>query len=84
MRKCLLCHYQKIRANVELPPINNSDLSTDQKYLYEICEPIREGNVAQQLVSKQPGKMSHARWLTIVNRILRLYGATEESSHELK
>lgn len=63
---------KKVEADVELPEVIINDLSTDQKYLYEICLAIGEGVVSPQLASKQPGKMSHARWLTTANRILRL------------
>lgn len=76
--------FQKLKADVDFPTVNINDLSTDQKYLHEICLAIEEGNVSPQLASKQPGKMAHARWLTTANRILRLYVATEEPSFELK
>lgn len=44
---------------------------------------IGEGKISPQLAAKQPGKMSHARWLTTANRILRLYVATEKPSYDL-
>lgn len=34
---------------------------------------ISENNVSVALACRKPGKMSHARWLTTANRILRLY-----------
>ncbi|CAH1116385.1 unnamed protein product [Phaedon cochleariae] len=69
---------------VELCPIDSKELSTDQKYLYEMCLAINSGNVSPQLAEKQPGNMSHSRWLTTANRILRLYVATENVSDSLK
>lgn len=72
-----------IKSN--LPKINSKeyDLSTDQKYLLEICQSIELGNVSASLASKNPGKLSHARWLTTANRILRLYVASETPSESL-
>ncbi|XP_055922808.1 uncharacterized protein LOC129953593 [Eupeodes corollae] len=68
---------------VELPPITIEHLSTDQKYLYEMCEAVSNGNVDLELANRQPGRMSHSRWLTTANRILRLYVGTEKPSKEL-
>ncbi|KAJ2945333.1 hypothetical protein O0L34_g9424 [Tuta absoluta] len=48
-------------------------LSTDQKYLYDICEAVSSGVCSVELANRQPGKMAHSRWLTTANRILRLY-----------
>ena len=70
----------------DFPDIGNDvliDLSTDQKYLYEICMAIRSGNCAADLAQREPGKMSHARWLTMANRVCRLYIATESPSRTL-
>lgn len=75
--------FQIIKPDVELPSIDVCDLSTDQKYLYEMVQAIGEGTVSSQLAAKQPGKISHARWLTTANRILRLYVSTEGPSNEL-
>lgn len=36
------------------------------------------------MASKSPGKMSHARWLTMANRILRLYVSTPDPSDNMK
>ena len=35
------------------------------------------GNVSASLALRNPGKLSHARWLTTANRIMRLYVANE-------
>lgn len=59
------------------------DLSCDQKYLYDICQAAATGNCAESLLSRSPGKLSHARWLIAANRIMRLYIGTENPSHNL-
>lgn len=76
-------NFERISSN--LPRMNNEehDLSTDQKYLSEIVQAIESGIVSGSLASKNPGKLSHARWLTTANRILRLYVATENPSDSL-
>lgn len=68
-----------------LPEVDNEDdLSSDQQYLYKITCAIRDGKCDDRLANKSPGKMSHARWLTTANRVLRLYIATSDPSEELK
>lgn len=70
--KCTLCEVT-----------NKKDLSTDQLYLMEICEAINCGHCSQSLSKRNPGKVCHSRWLTIANRILRLYVASENPSEAL-
>ena len=50
-----------------------NDLSTDQRYLYEMCQAVSMGKVSEELGRRSPGALHHARWLTRANRILRLY-----------
>ncbi|CAK1579256.1 unnamed protein product [Parnassius mnemosyne] len=59
------------------------DLSTDQCYLYSITSAVSTGVLPEDLANKSPGKMSHARWLTRANRILRLYIPTKSAPKEL-
>lgn len=59
-------------------------LSTDQKYLYEISNSVSNGKISSDLARRQPGKISHARWLTTASRILRLYVATDSPLENLK
>lgn len=59
-------------------------LSTDQKYLYEMCQAVSIGFCSPELANRQPGKMTHSRWLTSANRILRLYVSTLNPSENLK
>lgn len=63
---------------IELLELDKKDLSTDQQYLYLICQTITSGTCSESLASRNPGQMSHARWLTTANRILRLYISTKE------
>lgn len=68
-----------------LPVVEDrADLSTDQKYLLDILIYIVTGTCSQDLANRYPGHMSHSRWLTTANRILRLYVSTETPSESLK
>lgn len=60
-----------------------TDLSTDQQYLLDICHAVSTGICPDKLSSKAPGNMSHARWLTTANRILRLYIAEKKPCKNL-
>lgn len=42
------------------------------------------GHCSPNLANSHPGKLSHARWLTKTNRLLRLYVSSERSSTNLK
>ena len=68
----------------DMPSVDGVDLSTDQKYLHDICNAVRSGRCSDDLSKRGPGKMSHARWLTTANRVLRLYVATLNPTAELK
>ena len=68
--------FQPIEGNV-LPNIDPNELSTDQKYLLEICQAINSGQSSSDLGDRKPGPMCHSRWLTTANRILRLYISKE-------
>ncbi|GBM67532.1 hypothetical protein AVEN_139311-1 [Araneus ventricosus] len=58
-------------------------LSTDQQYLYRICLAIKDGSCSSRVIDSSPGKLSHALWLTIANRLLRLYIGTPSLSQNL-
>jgi len=68
---------------VELPKHVATDLSTDQQYLYEMCDAVSTGVCSESLSRRDPGTLSHSRWLTAANRILRLYVATADPSAQL-
>lgn len=72
----------KIIEGDRLPEMPD-DLSTDQKYLHRIVSAIITGTFPDDLGHKSPGKLSHARWLTRANRLLRLYVATENPTSAL-
>ena len=63
---------------------DNLELSTDQKYLGQMHQVIRNGSGSDSLARRDPGNVSLARWLTIANRIMRVYVSTNEPSDELK
>ena len=41
-----------------------NDLSTDQRYLCEMCQAVSKGKVSEELGRRPPGALYHARWLT--------------------
>ena len=61
-----------------------NDLSTDQRYLYEMFQAVSMGKVSEELGRCSPGALHHARWLTGANRILRLYVRSLNPSDKLK
>jgi hypothetical protein len=66
-----------------------NDLSTDQLYLLRICLLVQRGVYIENsytdfLQTAQPGAISHSRWLTKANRLLRLYISEEKPSAKLK
>ncbi|GBP79762.1 hypothetical protein EVAR_56670_1 [Eumeta japonica] len=73
--------FQKIEGGM-LPDMTD-DLSTDQKYLHRIVTAIISGTFPDDLGHKSPGKLSHTRWLTRANRLLRFYVATENPTSPL-
>ena len=62
-------------------------MSADQAYLYGIIRAIINGSnqftIDKGLLTASPGKLHNARWLTLANRILRLYCTFENPSKEL-
>ena len=63
--------------------IEPSDLSTDQMYLFGICWLVSTGIVPESLEKRHPDNMSHARWLTTTNMLLRLFVARESQDENL-
>ena len=53
-------------------------------YFFEIVNAIKTGIVPDNFNTRLPGRLNHARWLTLVNRVMRLYITTEAPSNELK
>ena len=77
-----ISEFEKIEVN--LPEVNINELSTDQKYLWEITTAVSSGYCPLDLSKREPGTMNHSRWLTTANRLLRLYVATADPSDSLK
>jgi len=69
---------------VFIPNIERNLLSKDQKYLLDISKAIASGNCPEDLAKREPGPLSHSRWLTAANRALRLYISTPDPSDNLK
>ena len=67
-------------SNLDIEP---SVLSTDQMYLYEIFCLVSNGIMPESLAKRHPRNVSHARWLTTANRLIRLYVATESRDENL-
>lgn len=65
-------------------PEASTDLVSNQKYLYDICEIISSGDCSLELSKRHPKKLWHSRWMTTANRILRLHVGTGSASSELK
>lgn len=64
--------------------IDREDLSKDQQYLFDIVKTIQTGNCAPDMANRDPGPLSHSRWLTCANRVLRLFISDTSPSNELK
>ncbi|XP_065682684.1 uncharacterized protein LOC124816190 isoform X1 [Hydra vulgaris] len=47
-------------------------LNSDQLYFFEIVNAVKTGIVPDRFNSRTPGRLNHARWLTLANRVLRL------------
>jgi len=50
---------------------------------YKNIKAVKPGLISSDLLQEKPGPMSHVRWLTTVDRICRLYVATEEPNDGL-
>jgi hypothetical protein len=82
--KMPLAEFQKMECDIpQLPDNVVSDLSTDQRYLYEMCQAVASGTCSEALLHRSPGKLVMSRWLTMANRVLRLYVATKEPDNTL-
>ena len=68
--------FEPIELREPLRPVDVDDLSTDQSYLYEICLAVTSGQFHDDLAYKYSGNTCHSRWLTLANRVLRLYEAS--------
>ncbi|KAK0067238.1 hypothetical protein Bpfe_003336 [Biomphalaria pfeifferi] len=76
--------YNFIAISSSIPDVSLSELSTDQRYLHEMCLSVMTGCCSEELARRNPGKMAHSRWLTTANRILRLYISQQNPTHSLQ
>ncbi|GBM10421.1 hypothetical protein AVEN_263337-1 [Araneus ventricosus] len=65
----------------DLPGIDPTNLSCDQKYLLDICTTLSSGVCSSDLAKSQPSTLNLASWQTTANRILRLYISTSDPSN---
>ena len=61
-----------------------SDLSRDQKLLYQYVKAIHSGEVSDRLALQVAGPIDHSRWLTLAIRILQIYTRTADPSSGLR
>ena len=59
--------YQSI--DCDLPAVISDDLSTDQSYLYDMCDAVSNGKCAVNMFIQNPGALNHSRCLTTANRL---------------
>ena len=77
--------FQPIPADViEIDEDYSTDLSSDQRYLFEMYQAVSTGVSKPSLASQKPGEMAHSRWLTTASRALRVYVSTEDPPENLK
>ena len=61
-----------------------TDLSRDQKLLYQYVKAIQTGVVSDRLAIQVAGPIDHSRWLTLAIRLLQIYTRTATPSSGLK
>ncbi|GBM41950.1 hypothetical protein AVEN_112110-1 [Araneus ventricosus] len=68
----------------EIPEIEQKILSKDQQCLLGISCAIKSGSSPEDLSVREPGPLSHSRWLTTASRVPRLYLSIENPEDEHK
>lgn len=81
-QKLPVINFQSI--DCQIPEVDRKDLSKDQLYLLDISTAIKSGTCKGDLAVRDPGHLSHSRWLTKASRTLRLYISEENPSPELQ
>lgn len=71
------------RIDCVIPEVDRQVLSKDQQYLLDICKAIQLGQCPEDLSKRDPGPLSHSRWLTTANRVLRLFIGVKNPSENL-
>ena len=90
LKAYLQAKYPKIKPKRPPPELSKAVLdkmSADEAYLYRIIRAIINGSnqftIDKGLLTASPGKLHNACWLTLANRILRLYCSEVKPSKEL-
>ncbi|GBO10275.1 hypothetical protein AVEN_107066-1 [Araneus ventricosus] len=68
----------------ELSTTGKRDLRKNQIYLIEISQAVQLVYCSEELARRTQGTLSHARWLTTANRVLRLYVSSPAPSLKFK
>lgn len=91
VRDLPLIEFESVQGySMSVPEDVRKTLSKDQAYLLRATEVVQLGAKAasqselKHLKSAEPGSIHHARWLTLANRILRLYMCESQPSDEFK
>ncbi|GBL80258.1 hypothetical protein AVEN_92194-1 [Araneus ventricosus] len=74
--------YEPIDCSI--PDIDRNLLSKDQQYLLDISNAITLGHCPEDLANRDPGPLSHSRWLTAANGVLMLYISSSDPSRNFK
>ncbi|GBM52388.1 hypothetical protein AVEN_160109-1 [Araneus ventricosus] len=86
----LLCKCEKLpvvnfkSVQCEIPEIDRKILSKDQQYLLDKSYAIKTDRSPEDLSVREPGAVSHSRWLTTANRVLRLNLSIDNPTDEHK
>lgn len=77
-----LVQFEKIQFDCNVKNISeiSKTVSWEQNYLYHICTAISNGVCDKELEKQFPGKISHSRFITMANRLCRLYVSTTNPS----
>ncbi|GBM10212.1 hypothetical protein AVEN_177481-1 [Araneus ventricosus] len=68
----------------EISEIEREILSKHQQYLLDISYAVKSGSSPEDSSVREPGSLSHSRWFTMANRVLRLYLSIENTTDEHK
>ncbi|GBM01604.1 hypothetical protein AVEN_60021-1 [Araneus ventricosus] len=66
----------------EISEIKRKILRKDQQYLLDISYAIKSGSSPEDLSVLEHDPLSHSRWLTTTNRVIRLYLSIENPTDE--
>ena len=62
--------FKPVQLTEPLSNVDPKDLSTNLRYLLEMCNSISKGECIVDLAMRNPGCQNHSRWLTTANRIV--------------